>query len=82
MSGCPTRSHPHRHMCSGDGQETKVRTRVEWQREKLLTERRREAKRGKERDENPKMVRRSNYDMPGHRRQCRGTCTHTLQNTL
>lgn len=29
-----------------------------------------------------KMVRRSNYDMPGHRRRCWGTCTHTLQNTL
>lgn len=28
------------------------------------------------------MVRRSNYDMPGHRRRCWGTCTHTLQNTL
>lgn len=29
-----------------------------------------------------KLVQRSNYGKPGHRRQCRSTCTHTLRNTL
>lgn len=69
-----------RYMCSKDGQEAKVRINVQWQRGKLASERRRETKRGKERAGNPKMVPRSNYDMPGHRRNA-GAHVHTRSKT-
>lgn len=71
-------THRHRHMYSQDREKGEDRCgegqTIDWDKGR---EGERERGMGTQ-----KMVPRSNYGMPGHRRQCRGTCTHTLQNTF
>lgn len=77
-----TQTHTHTDTCAARDRRGGKRWGLAWRERNYKLrggERRRGGKRGMG---TQKMVRRSNYGMPGLRRQCRGACTHMLQNTL